>query len=74
MPTDPDRAAVDAHDMTGKPIPLADYDEATAIVSKYLVTGFSAVPPELYVQLPNILRCLRQGRELTAERGERNAE
>ena len=68
--TDPTRAAVDAHDMTGKPIPLADYDEAITVVSKYIVTGFTTMQPELYVQLPNILRCLRQGRELTAERGE----
>ena len=47
-------------DLTGQPVSKKDVLEARVVIQKFLVTGLTALPPELAVQLPNILRCLRE--------------
>lgn len=53
-------------DRTGMPSTEADYDEAIAAVTDALVRSIAALPPMLAVQLPNVIRCLKQGKSLTA--------
>ena len=53
-------------DKSGHPSAMRDYDEAIEVVKKHLVTGIMNLPSDLAVQLPNILRCLEQGRDMTA--------
>lgn len=47
-------------DMTGKPVSKDDIREALTVVRKFLTIGITKLPPELVVQLPNILRCLQE--------------
>jgi hypothetical protein len=47
-------------DLTGKPVSKQDVVEAREVVTKYMVLGMTRLPPEFAVQLPNILRCLRE--------------
>lgn len=54
-------------DLTGKPVSKQDIDEALIVVQKYLVKGMTTFPPEFAVQLPNIMRCLR---ELRSHKGD----
>jgi hypothetical protein len=58
--------SIDIEDQTGMPVPVAEYDEALAVTRKYLVRLMTTLPPEFAVQIPNIIRCLEQGRALTA--------
>lgn len=51
-------------DEAGKPVSQHDVDEAIRVVSKQLVVGLLKLPPELAVQLPNILRCLQELRSM----------
>lgn len=45
-------------DTTGKMPTVKDVEEAEQAV-KSLITKIATVPPEIAVQLPNILRCLQ---------------
>lgn len=47
-------------DKSGQPPSKEDIVEAKKVVVKYLIVGITLLPPELAVQLPNILRCLSE--------------
>ena len=47
-------------DVTGKPVSRRDVEEAEQVVRKFMVNGIMKLPPELAVQIPNILRCLSE--------------
>ena len=50
----------DEGDLTGTPPSLQDIAEAQGVVARALLLYLLKVPPELAVQLPNILRCLEE--------------
>jgi hypothetical protein len=45
--------------MTGQPPSARDTQDAIEVVAKLVTLWIAKVPPELAVQGPNILRCLR---------------
>ena len=51
-------------DMTGTPPSERDVDEATKVVKKMIITQMMNLPPELAINLPNILRCLQRLKEI----------
>lgn len=51
-------------DLTGTPPSEEDVAQATAVLKKSLVLYFIKLPPELAVEIPNVLRCLEHYREL----------
>ena len=50
----------------GPPTP-EDAQEAIDVVGKYLITGITKLPPELAVQMGNILRCLNMYKTVAHE-------
>ena len=52
------------NDLTGTPPSARDLQEAQAVVRKAIVTMMAKIPPELAIQLPNILRCLMEVEQL----------
>jgi len=53
--------ALAMQDLTGQPVSLADIESAERAIKSALV---KSLPPELAVELPNVLRCLRDLRAL----------
>ncbi len=47
-------------DQTGQPPSVEDIDRAIAAVSNALVRDIVKLPPQLAVELPNTLRCLKE--------------
>lgn len=50
-------------DKTGEPPSQRDFDDAIEAVKISLIRDVTKLPPELGVNMPNILRCLRFGEE-----------
>ena len=55
-------------DLSGTPPSANDIDQAIAEVGGAMVRYLSKVPPELAVQLTNILRCLKRLKELESSK------
>jgi hypothetical protein len=49
---------IEMHDKSGQPPSIADVREAKQVVVKHAIVGIAKLPPELAVQMMNILRCL----------------
>lgn len=58
---------VDIYDASGQPPSLADIANAIKVVQTALVRYVMKMPPEVAVELPNILRCLHRLRELESK-------
>jgi hypothetical protein len=59
---------VESNDLTGKDPSAKDVREAEAVVIKFILQ-ITKLPPELAVQMPNILRCLRHYEFLRTKEG-----
>jgi hypothetical protein len=60
----PDGEEMNFEDKTGTPPSQRDIDEAIQVVKKMIITSVMKLPPELAINLPNILRCLQRLREI----------
>lgn len=57
-------ADIEIEDRTGSLPSSNDVNEAIAVISKFVTIGMMKLPPELAVQMPNILRCLKVAKTL----------